>query len=99
MTLWGKHRNSTKPGKQYANRKIRRKLRDYTIEISNGRYYKHLGVDSWDLWEFKFHETRKKVISKWESEQLERANNVLKWKRTFTLEEIINDWEKYYIRK
>ena len=96
MSLWGR---SMKKGKQTANRKIRRKLRDINIDISNGRYYKHFGLNSWDLWEFKFHETERDIINEWEQEQLQKANGVCTWKKDFTLEESVNDWKKYYIRK
>ena len=73
MVLWGR---SMKKGKQYANRKIRRKLKDPNIEVGNGRHYKSLGIDSWDLWEFKFLETKQDAINRWEQDQKELANGV-----------------------
>lgn len=99
MSLCG--RESMKPGKKWANRKIRRKLRNPTVECSNGRYYKHLGLDSWDLWEFKFYETERDVINGWESNQKRKANGarVSRYYQDFTLEEAIQDWKKYYLRK
>ena len=41
--LWGR---SNKSGKQYNNRKIRRKLKDTSIEVGNGKDYKEFGSDS-----------------------------------------------------
>lgn len=73
MVLWGR---SMKKGKQVANRKIRRKLKDPNIEIGNGRHYKSLGLDSWELWEFKFLETKQDAIDRWEQDQKELANGV-----------------------
>ena len=100
MSLWG--RNSMKPGKQYANRKIRRKLKQNPdLEISNGRYYRHLGINSWELWEYKFKETEEDVINDWEDNQKRIANGVKssRYYRDFTLEEAIQHWKKSYIRK
>lgn len=65
-----------KKGKQYANRKIRRKLKNYNIEVGNGRHYKSLGLDSWDLWEFKFLETKQDAIDRWEQHQKDLANEI-----------------------
>ena len=65
MVLWGR---SMKKGKQIANRKIRRKLKDLDIEVGNGRHYKSLGIDSWDLWEFRFLETKQDAIEQWETD-------------------------------
>ena len=73
MVLWGR---SMKRGKQVANRKIRRKLKDPDIEVGNGRHYKSLGLDSWELWEFKFLETKQDAIDRWEQDQKELANGV-----------------------
>lgn len=73
MALWGK---SMKKGKQVSNRKIRRKSKDPSIDIGNGRHYKSLGLDSYDLWEFKFLETKQDAIDRWEQDQKELANGV-----------------------
>ena len=73
MALWGR---SMKKGKQVSNRKIRRKLKDPNIEVGNGRHYKSLGLDSYDLWEFKFLETKQDAINRWEQDQKELANGV-----------------------
>ena len=73
MALWGR---SMKRGKQMANRKIRRKLKDPNIEVGNGRHYKSLGIDSYDLWEFKFLETKQDAINRWEQDQKDLANGV-----------------------
>ena len=90
MTLWGKHHNrSMKAGKRYANKRIRRQLKNVMVDISNGHYYKRLGIDAWDLWEFNFYKTRQDVI--------DECNNP--WYHTGTLEEELLDWKKYYIRK
>ena len=80
MVLWGR---SMKKGKQVANRKIRRKLKNPNIEVGNGGYYKSLGLDSWDLWEFKFLETKLDAIERYEKEQLEYENGVRSKKLKF----------------
>ena len=98
MALWGR---SMKAGKQISNRKIRRKLKDHTIDIGNGRDYKRLGLDSWDLWEFKFLETRQDAIDRWEKDQTELFYGISSWrsKHKWTLEDQLNDWAKYHKRK
>ena len=99
MALWGR---SMKTGKQISNRKIRRKLKDHTIDIGNGRDYKRLGLDSWNLWEFKFLETKQDAIDRWEKDQKELANGVRTYRRTvhdWSLEDAINDWAKFHKRK
>ena len=89
MPLWG---NSMKKGKQFANRKIRRKLKDVTIDISNGNYYRHIGIDRWDLYEFKFYETEKDVINKFN-----RGDWI--YRNYSSIEEALIDWKKSYMRK
>lgn len=83
MALWGR---SMKKGKQYANRKIRRKLKDPNVEVGNGRHYKSLGLDSWDLWEFKFLETKQDAIDRWEQDQKDLANGVRRLENVTRLE-------------
>lgn len=83
MVLWGR---SMKKGKQVANRKIRRKLKNPDIEVGNGGHYKSLGLDSWDLWEFKFLETKQDVIDRWEQDQKELANGVRRLENVTRLE-------------
>ena len=83
MVLWGR---SMKKGKQVANRKIRRKLKNPDIEVGNGRQYKSLGLDSWDLWEFKFLETKQDAIDRWEQDQKELANGVRRFETVTRLE-------------
>ena len=83
MALWVR---SMKKGKQYANRKIRRKLKDPNIEVGNGRHYKSLGLDSWDLWEFKFLETKQDAIDRWEQDQKDLANGVRRLENVTRLE-------------
>ena len=89
MPLWG---NSMKKGKQLANRKIRRKLKDVTIDISNGNYYRHIGIDRWDLYEFKFYETEKDVIN-----SFNRGDWI--YRNYNSIEEALIDWKKSYKRK
>lgn len=98
MGLWGE---SMKKGKQYANRKIRRKLKNPNIEVGNGRHYKSLGLDSWDLWEFKFLETKQDAIDNWERDQKLIVNGVQSWRtmRNWSLEDQLNDWAKFHKRK
>jgi hypothetical protein len=90
-----------KAGKQISNRKIRRKLKDHTIDIGNGRDYKRLGLDSWDLWEFKFLETKQDAIDRWEKDQIELLYGISSWrsKHEWTLEDQLNDWAKFHKRK
>ena len=83
MVLWGR---SMKKGKQVANRKIRRKLKNPGIEVGNGKQYKSLGLDSWDLWEFKFLETKQDAIDRWEQDQKELANGVRRLENVTRLE-------------
>lgn len=83
MVLWGR---SMKKGKQYANRKIRRKLKNPNIEVGNGKHYKSLGLDSWDLWEFKFLETKQDAIDRWEQDQKDLANGVRRLENVARLE-------------
>lgn len=93
--LWGK---SLKEGKRYNNRKIRRKLKDITIDVGNGKDYKRFGLDSWDLWEYKSYQTKQDAINRWEQDQIEIANNINSWKSTHntTLDEAIRDWRLSY---
>ena len=98
MVLWGK---SMKKGKQVANRKIRRKLKNPNIEVGNGSHYKSLGLDSWELWEFKFFKTKQDTINQWEKDQKLIANGVQSWRtlRDWSLEDQLNDWAKFHKRK
>ena len=98
MVLWGR---SMKKGKQVANRKIRRKLKNPNIEVGNGGHYKSLGLDSWELCEFKFLETKQDAIDQWEKDQKLIANGVQSWRtlHDWSLEDAINDWAKFHKRK
>ena len=98
MALWGR---SMKAGKQISNRKIRRKLKDPTVDIGNGRDYKRLGLDSWDLWEFKFLETKQDAIDRWKKDQVELLHGISSWrsKHEWTLDDALNDWAKFHKRK
>ncbi|MDE6946271.1 MAG: hypothetical protein K2P14_03695 [Anaeroplasmataceae bacterium] len=97
--LWGR---SMKRGKQFANRKIRRKLRNPNVDISNGRYYKYLGIDSWNLYEYKHHQTEQDVISEWEARQKRIINGIDSQRlfgANFALNEEIQFWKSSYLRK
>lgn len=97
--LWGK---SLKEGKKRNNRMIRRKLkRDPFIDVSNGTDYRRLGMDSWDLWEYRSFQTIEDTINSWEEDQAEIANGINSWKskHNTSLEEAITDWYKFYKRK
>lgn len=98
MTLWGR---SMKKGKQFSNRKIRRKLKDPTIEVGNGGHFRCYGLDSWDLWEFKFLETKQDAINRWEKDQIETEYGIRGWRTVhdWSLEDAINDWAKFHKRK
>lgn len=96
--LWGR---SNKSGKQYNNRKIRRKLKDTSIDVGNGKNYKQFDIDSWDLWEYKTYKTKQDIIYEWEQDQIEIANGINSWKSKYneTLEEAIKSWYLFYKRK
>lgn len=98
MALWGK---SMKKGKQVSNRKIRRKLKDLNVNVSNGRNYKRLGLNSWDLWEFKFLETKRDAIARWERDQKDLANGIKSWRslHDWSLEDALDDWARFHKRK
>lgn len=98
MALWGR---SMKKGKQYANRKIRRKLKNPNVDVGNGHHYKCLGLDSWDLWEFKFLETKQDAINRWEKDQIGLEYGIRSWRTVhdWSLEDAINDWAKSHKRK
>lgn len=96
-TLWGR---SMKKGKQYANRKVRRKLKNLNIDVSNGCYYKCLGLDRWDLYEYKHHQTLDDIITEYESRQKGLVNGRHSYRKCEpTLEEEINWWKSSYVRK
>ena len=99
MSICG--RNSMKKGKQISNRKIRRKLKDPNIDVGNGKHYRAFGLNSWDLWEFKFLETKQDAIDRWEKDQIELLYGINSWrsKHEWTLEDAINDWAKFHKRK
>lgn len=96
--LWGK---SMKKGRQYSNRKIRRKLRDSNIDVGNGRDYKRFGLNTWDLWEYKSLITKQDAIERYEKEQLEYENGVRSKKLKFewSLADELNSWAKFHKRK
>lgn len=96
--LWGR---SNKSGKQYNNRKIRRKLKDVSIDVGKGKDYERFGLDSWDLWEYKSYETKQDAIDEWEQDQKEIANGINSWKSKYntTKEDAIKSWYLSYKRK
>lgn len=71
--LWGK---SAKSGKQYANRRLRHISKNPNFIIPNGSYYKKLGINQWDLWEYTAIENKEEAIFNWEKDQIEFANGV-----------------------
>ena len=98
--LWGK---LMKKGKQVSNRKIRRKLKNINNDVGNGKDYLKFGLDRWDLYEYKSHETKQDIINEWNKEQTEILNGVsswrVKWLSDYTLDEAITDWYKSYKMK
>lgn len=89
-----------KKGKQYANRKIRHKLKNPNVDISNGSYYKSLGLDTWCLYEFKHHQTLHDVIAEYESHQKGMINGRHSYRKyESTLKEEIIWWKSSYLRK
>lgn len=98
MALWGR---SMKKGKQCANRKIRRKLKNPNVDVGDGRHYRSLGLDSHELWEFKFFETKQAAINRWKKDQIEIEYGIRSWRtvHSWSLEDAINDWARYHKRK
>ena len=95
--LWGK---SMKAGKQVSNRKIRRKLKNINLDVGNGRDYLRYGLDRWDLYEYKHHQTLNDVIIEYESRQKGLVNGHHSYRKCeSTLEEEINWWKSSYVRK
>lgn len=96
--LWGR---SLKDGKRHNNRKIRRKLKDITIDVGKGKDYERFGFDSWDLWEYKSYQTKQDAVDDWEKTQKEIANGISTWKARYneTKDDAIVDWYKSYKRK
>lgn len=95
--LWGK---SMKKGKQISNRKIRRKLKNINIDVGNGRDFKRHGLDEWDIYEYKHHQTMKDVINDYESRQKGLVNGRHSYRKCeSTLEEEIDWWKSSYLRK
>lgn len=95
--LWGK---SMKAGKQVSNRKIRRKLKNINLDVGNGRDYLRYGLDRWDLYEYKHHQTLNDVIIEYESRQKGLVNGRHSYRKCeSTLEEEINWWKSSYLRK
>lgn len=95
--LWGK---SMKAGKQVSNRKIRRKLKNINLDVGNGRDYLRYGLDRWDLYEYKHHQTLNDIIIEYESRQKGLVNGRHSYRKCeSTLEEEINWWKSSYVRK
>ena len=69
-------RSSGINGKTKSNRKIRRKLKDVSIDVGNGKDYRRFGLNTWDLWEYKWYETKQEAIDRWEKDQIELAYGV-----------------------
>lgn len=97
-SLWGK---STKKGKQFANRQFRHKYKkNVNLDIPKGGYYKKLGINSWEIWEYKSYMTKADIIADWEKNQIEFENGVNYYTRYKpTLEETLIDWFISYKRK
>lgn len=97
--LWGK---SMKKGKQYFNRKLRRKYKDISIELPNGCYYRKLN-NNHELYEYTSSYTEKEIIEEWYREQSEILHGIKSWKaqwlKDYTLKEAITDWKKSYKSK
>lgn len=85
-------------GKKFANKKVRR----YTGGISNGCKYKVL-YPQWDIHDYVFRESRLSMMKDYESLQKEKANlpdsDYYSNYEKSTLEETINQWERWYLRK
>lgn len=94
--LWGK---SMKQGKQYFNRRLRRKYKDVSRELSNGGYYRKLN-NAHELYEYISSYTEKEIIKEWYREQSEILNGVNSWKvqwlKKYSLKDAIADWKKSY---
>lgn len=95
--LWGK---SMKKGKQYFNRKIRRKYKNNVeLDLPDNNYYRKIN-SNYELYEFTSSYTKQEIINKWYEQQAELANGVkgwrAKWLSEYSLEEAISDWKKSY---
>ena len=84
--------------KKIANSKVRIFLKEI-VDIKNGCMYKKI-FESGEIKDYCFHETKRAVISRWESEQKEIANGVITRRRCYeTLEDELIEWYKWYKRK
>ena len=94
--LWGK---SMKQGKQYFNRKLRRKYKDVSKELLNGCYYRKIN-NNHELYEYASSYTKQEIIEEWHKEQSELLHEIKSWKvqwlKNYSLEEAIIDWKKSY---
>ena len=90
---------SGKIARNFANRKIRRLPLDY--DIPNGRSFKKLYETS-EIWDYAFTQFKEWEIQEWEKEESYIVNDIYaSWKKKYhtSLEERLNEWKKYYLRK
>lgn len=92
-------RGSNKHRKAMSNRQLRRKLNKGEEAVSGGTYKKM--CESWNISDYTFRKTREEAIEdyyrrlRWDEE-----HGFTETKERFpTLEEFLNWWEKYYVRK
>lgn len=89
---------NSKQGKRIANRITRRKLKkDIFILPKKGKKYKHLYC-SYNICDYKFRSTQEEMIKDFLKENpdgIEKRRNG----SDFTLNDCINFWSKYYLRK
>ena len=76
-------------GKQLANQKVRAQLKR-GIEIPSGKAYRKV-FETWDIYDYHWYKPKSEVIKNFETKRFKYGPD--------TLEEAIDDWEKYYYRK
>ena len=95
---FAKDRQSCKWGKRYCNKKVRK-----TKDIPNGKAYKKI-LEPWDfIYDYSCTEFEEWVIKSYNAHQKDKANGVKNWVHSWgdydDLEDALNNWKKYYIRK
>ena len=92
-----KDRQSSKWGKRYCNKKVRK-----AKDVPNGKAYRKL-VEPWDyIYDYSCSVFKKDIIKYWEATQKSIAQGVKGWENWYdaeTLEEELNIWKKDFLYK
>ncbi len=91
-------KDKNKFAKDYANRKLRRKLKEQEYIIANGNCYRKVTC-SWLICDYKFYVPREKFIKRWEEDDKQVNNGTKRYGYHLPLEEAIIEWEKVYLNK